>query len=325
MAVLQASAHLTNSPPGIFIFIDDPFPLVRFQLPPSLPLEILFPSHTGPPHICTELPPGFLSCYHLKFKFYRLSSPNPTLTPSPKISYAVFIRIVPRTYPNPETITSEPTPVQIPNAPSPFSPPPSFPLVNKPLPPPPYHLYPPSIHKANNHDEDFIIPNPACRNPRRGLTETLSRILHTILRRPQRDRFDFSTILQKSVLIKVSLGSTISDSLHLDLLDHYICPCLLNQHPPSIYQLIGQTPVTMFSEYLCYLLCNFTCSFLLRFDQELTFILFYGQTFIYLCYHWIPKFSCHHMLIYYERTFYVQLLLREPYLWTWDWPYVYEI
>jgi len=189
MAPLQVSDHHANFPPRIFIFIDDPSPLVRIQVPTAFPLEIHFHFHSGPPYIYTELHSTFHSSYRLKFKFYRLSLPLSISASSERTSYIICIKIVPRTYPNPETMPSDLIPIPLLDRP-PLSPSlPTFLTVNKPLPPPPYHLCAPPTDEAQG-DNEFVIPRPTAENPSRNLWRTLSNILRTILCQPPRDRFD---------------------------------------------------------------------------------------------------------------------------------------
>jgi hypothetical protein len=59
-------------PPSISIFVDEPFPFVRFQAPFPLPLCIDFPDHSGPPFVRVQTDPTFDRLFDIHIRIRKI-------------------------------------------------------------------------------------------------------------------------------------------------------------------------------------------------------------------------------------------------------------
>jgi len=67
----MASSNPTTLPLCLEIFIDDPFPVVRFQVPTSMPFQISFPIHTGPPFVRVHLPFNLTDQFQVRARLHH--------------------------------------------------------------------------------------------------------------------------------------------------------------------------------------------------------------------------------------------------------------
>jgi hypothetical protein len=181
----------------IFIFVNDPFPFIQFQVPPSIPLSIEFPRHSGPPFVHVQTDSVFDRLYTLQARFFRSSTSKPQVldkTFSFDPFYVFSIRISPcniTDHPLHDNLGTHKVPTPSENPPSaaahnphlrPLPTPPTAspqprrlrridkrlpprtsispqpqPSTVKPLPPPPYHLRPPTYYSRT--------PTPASTRP----------------------------------------------------------------------------------------------------------------------------------------------------------------
>jgi transposase InsO family protein len=162
----------------IFIFVNDSFPFVRIQAPPSFPVPILFPKHDGLPFIRVHTSPTFYRHFEVQADIRRLArrtfqtqtSPTDNIFPIEPF-YVFLIRITFRNFTN-QLLHDNLGSQDPPNAPEESQRPPTSPSLQprrlrrvnkrlppplsispqpqpstvKPLPPPPYHLRPPTYY-----------------------------------------------------------------------------------------------------------------------------------------------------------------------------------
>jgi len=208
MVPLPVSKHLSNFPPRIFIYIDDPLPLVRFQVLPAFPFQVSFPYHDGPPFIRTEVHPTFQTNYQIVYKINRLMTapPMPTTSiPSLSSSYLIFIRILPKPA-NPPLIFTGNSPMQSfspniainqphnPKRPLPLTPPNRRSVL---LPPPYVHTPPTMIHADSSclmqETDVYDFMRRTLHHPRISLRNLISNLFGTLRRhgRTSTSRFRF--------------------------------------------------------------------------------------------------------------------------------------
>jgi len=88
---LRTSDFSSNYPPlilHIFIYVNEQSPLLCIQAPPSLPVQVQFPSHYGPPFVRVQGSPAFYRLFHVQITIQELDRSSATLrTPSTKDTF----------------------------------------------------------------------------------------------------------------------------------------------------------------------------------------------------------------------------------------------